>query len=87
MMDNDRLLAQTLKTSKTLHENEKHSWYSGIVFILDELRINLDMSIEEIKNRLIRYRYRYRYFIDKHRVHSHSNILNMIKKNVKRQGL
>ena len=36
MMDSNSLLAQTLETSKHIHENGKQSWYSGIVFILDE---------------------------------------------------
>ena len=30
------------------------SWYSGIVFIFEELDINLDMCMEEIKNKLIK---------------------------------
>ena len=30
------------------------SWYSGIVFIFEELDINLDMCMEEIKNTLIK---------------------------------
>ena len=53
MMDSNSLLAQTLETSKHIHENGKQSWYSGIVFILDELAINLDMNDEEIKSKLI----------------------------------
>ena len=53
MVDDNTLLAQTLETSKIIHENEKQSWYSGIVFILEELDINLNMGIEEIKNTLI----------------------------------
>ena len=32
-MDDNRLLAQTLETSKTLYESGKQSWYSGIDFI------------------------------------------------------
>ena len=31
MMDDNTLLAQTLETSKKLHESEKQSWYSGII--------------------------------------------------------
>ena len=37
MMDSNSLLAQTLETSKHIHESGKQSWYSGLVFILDEL--------------------------------------------------
>ena len=32
-MDDDTLLAQTLETSKKIHESGKQSWYSGIVFL------------------------------------------------------
>ena len=45
MMDDNTLLAQTLETSKKVHESGEQSWYSGIVFILEELDINLFMII------------------------------------------
>ena len=40
-------------TSKHINASGKQSWYSGIVLILDELSIYLDMSDEEIKSKLI----------------------------------
>ena len=54
MMDDNTLLSQTLETSKKLHESGKQSWYPGIVFILEELDINLDMGIDEVENKLIK---------------------------------
>ena len=53
-MDDNTLLAQTLETSKknTLKwETELVFW---IVFILEELDINLDMGIDEMKNKLVK---------------------------------
>ena len=54
MMDDNTLLSQTLETSKKLHESGKQSWYSGIVFNLEELDVNLNMGIDEVKNKLIK---------------------------------
>ena len=51
-MDDNSLLAQTLRTIKELYENGKQCWYTGLVFILDEL--NIVMSIGEIKSKLIK---------------------------------
>ena len=53
-MDDNSLLAQPLRTSKELHENGKQCWYTGLVFILDELNIDVSMSIGEIKSKLIK---------------------------------
>ena len=53
MYDNS-LLAQTLHTSKALHENCKQCWYTGLVFILDELNIDVSMSTGESKSKLIK---------------------------------
>ena len=53
-MDDNSFLAQTLHTSKELHENGKRCWYTGFVFILDELNIDLSMSIGEIKSKFIK---------------------------------
>ena len=48
-MDAHSLLYQTLETCKKVHNNLKHTWYSGIEFIVNELDINLDISLEQIK--------------------------------------
>ena len=53
-MDDNSLLAQTLQTSRALHENGKQCWYTGLVFILNELNIDVSMSIGEIKSKLIK---------------------------------
>ena len=58
-MDTHSLLYQTLKTCKKLHKNGKHTWYSGIIFIVNGLYINLDMSLEQIKRKLIQRSMRY----------------------------
>ena len=58
-MDAHSLLYQTLETCKKLHKNGKHTWYSGIEFIVNELDINLDMSLEQIKRKLIQRSMRY----------------------------
>ena len=51
-VDDNSVLAQTLDTTKDLHENGKQCWYTGLVFILDGLNIDLSMSIGEIKSKL-----------------------------------
>ena len=53
-MDDNSPLAQILRTSKELHENGKQCWYTGLVFIMDELNIDVSMSIGEIKSKLIK---------------------------------
>ena len=58
-MDAHSLLYQTLETCKKLHKNGKHTWYSGIEFIVNELDINLNMSLEQIKRKLIQRSMRY----------------------------
>ena len=58
-MDANSLLYQTLETCKKLHQNGKHTWYSGIEFIVNELDINLNMSLEQMKRKLIQRSMRY----------------------------
>ena len=53
-MDDNSLLAQTLHTSRELDENGKQCWYTGLVFILAELNIDVSMSIGEIMSKLIK---------------------------------
>ena len=52
-MHNNSLLGQAFGISKELHINGKESWYTGCSFILKQLNIEADMSIEEIKSQLI----------------------------------
>ena len=53
-MHNNSLLGQAFGISKELHINGKESWYTGCSFILKQLNIEADMSIEEIKSQLIK---------------------------------
>ena len=53
-MDDNSRLAQTLRTRKELHKNGKQCWLTELVFILDELNIDVSMSIGEIKSKLIK---------------------------------
>ena len=52
-MDNDSLLAASLNASKELYNNGKQCWYTGLSFIFDQLNIDSDTSIFEIKSKLI----------------------------------
>ena len=52
-MDNDSLLAASLNTSKELYNNGKQCWYTGLSFIFDQLNIDSETSIFEIKSKLI----------------------------------
>lgn len=47
-MDDDSLLAQTLEASKEMHESGKQCWYTGFLFILNDLNINCNESIGKI---------------------------------------
>ena len=53
-MESDSLLAQSLNTSKELFNNGKQSWYTGLSFIFDQLNIDVNMSVHEIKSLLIK---------------------------------
>lgn len=53
-MNTNSLLGQAFSISKELHTNGKESWFTGCSFILEQLNIDTDMSIEEIKSKLIK---------------------------------
>ena len=54
-MDSDSVLAQSLKISEEfIYKNGKESWYTGLSFIFDQLNIDDDMSVYEIKSVLIK---------------------------------
>ena len=48
------LLGQTFNSSKEIHTSGKESWYSGVLFIIQQLNINANMSLHEIKSKLIK---------------------------------
>lgn len=53
-MDNDSLLGQTLHASKELHGSGRQTWYSDLSFILNQLNITADTTVDELKSELIR---------------------------------
>ena len=53
-INNGSLLSQAFDTSKELHLNGKESWYTSALFISQQLNINANMSLDEVKSKLIR---------------------------------
>ena len=53
-INNRSLLGQAFDTGKDLHMNGKESWCTSALFILQQLNINANMSLDEIKSKLIK---------------------------------
>ena len=53
-INSESLLGQTFNSSKEIHTSGKESWYSGVLFIMQQLNINANMSLHEIKSKLIK---------------------------------
>ena len=54
VMHNESLLRQAFNTSKEIHINGKESWYTSAQFILQQLNIDINTSLDEIKSILIK---------------------------------
>ena len=53
-LDNSTLLGHAFGISKELHIKGKESWYTSCLFILKQLNIDADMSLDEIKSKLLK---------------------------------
>ena len=53
-INSESLLGQAFNSSKEIHTSGKESWYSSILFIMQQLNINANMSLHEIKSKLIK---------------------------------
>ena len=53
-INSESLLGQAFNSSKEIHTSGKESWYSSILFIMQQLNINANMSLHEIKSKLVK---------------------------------
>ena len=50
----ESLLRQAFNTSKEIHISDKESWYTSAQFILQQLNIDINASLDEIKSTLVK---------------------------------
>ena len=53
-MHNESLQRQALNTGKEIHKSDKERWYTSAQFILQQLNIDINITLDEIKSTLIK---------------------------------